>query len=119
MFDNFFTNDKGKDRAKIANAVRNGNIPEEDFELLISQLREKGYFLDCNFQKNEDKTSWTLDYANKLNLDCLLYFSEDYLRHLREVSLYVNNKKNNYALLKFVITGIIILSIILVLLSKK
>ncbi len=119
IIDNLFSDDKGADRAKIANAIRNGNISEEDFELLISKLREKNYFRDCNFQKNEDKYSWTIDYANKLNLDSLLYFSEEYLRHLREVSLYVNNKKMNYKYLKFVITGIFILAIILVLLSKK
>lgn len=119
IIDSFFSSDKGKDRAKIANAIRNGTISKEDFELLISQLREKNYFLDSAFQKNADKDFWTLDYVNKLTLDCLLYFSEDYLRHLREVSTYVNNKKENYKYMKFIIAGIIVLAIILVLISKK
>lgn len=117
--DIFFSDDKGVDREKITNAIRNGNISEDDFELLISQLREKNYFRESNFQKNEDKNSWTQDYVNKLNLNSLLYFSEDYLRHLREVSLYVNNKKKNYKYMKYIIAGIIVLAIILVLLSKK
>ncbi len=33
--DIFFSDDKGVDREKITNAIRNGNISEDDFELLI------------------------------------------------------------------------------------
>lgn len=118
-FEIFFSTDEGKDQAKIANAVRNGSISDSDFEILISQLKERKYFQETDFRKDENKEHWNLDYANKLCLNCLLYFSEDYLRHLREVSLYVNNKKKNYKYIKYIIAGIIVLAIILVLLSKK
>lgn len=116
-FEIFFSTDEGKDQAKIANAVRNGSFSDSDFETLISKLKERKYFQETDFKKDENKKHWNLDYANKLCLNCLLYFSESYLRHLREVSNYVNNKisKVKYSGLKFVVAGIIILALILVL----
>ena len=121
VLEDYFSNDKGIDRAKIANAVRSGTISDGDFEILLTQLKERNYFQDVDFKKNENKDNWNLDYANKLCLNCHLYFSESYLRHLREVSFYVNKNVStvNYKIFKIIVPVIIILSLILVLFFSK
>ncbi|MEE0878985.1 MAG: hypothetical protein UH788_06880 [Treponemataceae bacterium] len=105
--------DRGKNKLNIVDIIINQKITKDDLEQLIIILKQEEYLdNDESFVPKNDKSDWTKDYISDLRFRCIQYFSEEYLRHLFDVSSYVKTKAKNK---KTLVIGIFVLILLLIL----
>lgn len=97
------TNDRGKNKLNIVDSIINQNLTVAELKILIEKLKTEEYFCANSFTPQNDKSNWTKYYISDLRFRCIQYFSEEYLYHLNDVSVYVQKKTKTKKVVKVII----------------
>lgn len=117
-----FTKGRATNIANIANAIENNKVSSEEFAKILKRVEVEDYYTNKTFN-GKPKSEWNQDYLSELQMHCIEWFCEDYLKELFNVSKYVHserissNSTNNNNFLKWIIAGGIIFLIIILIIT--
>lgn len=116
-----FTKDRATNIANIANAIENNKVSSEEFAKILKRVEVEDYYTNKTFN-GKPKSEWNQDYLSELQMHCIEWFCEDYLKELFNVSECVHSESpssntTNNQFLKWIIAGGIIFLIIILIIT--